>query len=206
MSGVYTKLLGLTMLTLLLNHLVGAENTDVCDQCIFPFTFDENDFDGCTFYERESANVSHHQPKSWCVTNETSFSDGKMTGWSYCSPSCERDFRWYLTPEDPLLSDVESFFPVEDEACNECIFPFEYGGIEFDGCTFYNWTTQNINRHQPKTWCMVNQTAFTKDSTVGWEYCSNNCKRDSRSSFEYIKLRNEEVHSDDSEIIQSSIV
>ena len=206
MSGMCAKLFGFTMWTLLLNHLIGAETAKVCDKCIFPFTFDGIEFDGCTFYERESANVSYHQPKSWCVTNETSFSDGARTGWSYCSPSCELDFRWYLAPEDPLVSDVESFFPVEDEACNECMFLFEYGGLEFDGCTFYDWTTQNINRHQPKTWCMVNQTAFLQDNTTGWEYCSNNCERDSRSSFEYVKLRNEDDHIDDSEIILSSII
>ena len=72
---------------------------------------------------------------------------------------------------------------LEDGVCNECQFPFEYDGITFDGCTFYQWYISpdyyETDYTQPKTWCVTNKTAFLEDDANGWEYCSSECTRDS---------------------------
>jgi len=61
----------------------------VCDECQFPFQYDNKEFDRCTYYRWYSPNVDYDSPMSWCVTNTTSFLEDEATGWEYCSAECE---------------------------------------------------------------------------------------------------------------------
>ena len=86
-----------------------------------------------------------------------------------------------------ILVDKSStrILPQNNNVCDECKFPFEYDGIEFDGCTVYGGKSTNVNYDQPMTWCVTNTTAFLEDESTGWEYCSSECSKDSS---DYIKL------------------
>ena len=93
----------------------------VCDQCQFPFTFNNKTFHKCTW-----EGASH----PWCVTNSFAYND-KLNlyshfinastlitssinqGWKNCSNDC----------------------PVKNKICSECKFPFEYGGDTYRACT-----------------------------------------------------------------------
>lgn len=165
------KLLECLFLTILARNSLAVED-HVCDECEVSFEYDGIEFDGCTFYNWQSPDVDYNQPMTWCVTNRTAFLEDESTGWEYCSSECSRDSRAHNLNQNSS--------GIDDRVCDDCKFPFEYDGIEFDGCTFYHWQSPGVDYHQPMTWCVTNKTTFLEDEATGWEYCSSECLRDSR--------------------------
>ena len=66
----------------------------ICNECEFPFEYDDIEFNGCTTHPYENLDVTNprlyrtNPPLAWCATN---ISGGNLVDWEYCSPDCKRD-------------------------------------------------------------------------------------------------------------------
>ena len=52
-----------------------------------------------------------------------------------------------------------------------CVFPFTYHGVEYNGCT-----TVDNHHEDEKSWCLT-KPDFDEDEDHGWGYCPTTCQQ-----------------------------
>ena len=81
-----------------------------------------------------------------------------------------------------VISGPQDNFSIEYEVCYDCVFPFEYDGMEFALFTFYSRETEGYEHNQPISWSVTNQTEFLENEAIGGEFRTSECEEESRTS------------------------
>merc|ERR1719233_2325671 len=153
-------------------------------RCVFPFTYRNKTFNGCTEFCR--------QKSWWCATKVDSKGNLEGGKWGLCPDSCPHDDDRDDDTEEPIIQDVnvdadkdkpslpEKLVavakPDDGDACitvsgidvgKTCKFPFTYHGRTYSGCTYHFGVD--------KPWCST-ETDQGGDYIPGWwGYCSHTC-------------------------------
>ena len=123
-----------------------------CANCVFPFTFYDVEYTGCT---------TIGGPRPWCSTrvNENGVHVGGH--WENCGSECPTG------PKPTMSTEPPSTTPTDKSSCGNCVFPFTFWDVEYTACTTIDG--------DPKPWCStrVNENGVY----VGgyWEYCGSEC-------------------------------
>jgi len=165
------------------------------ERCVFPFTYRNKTFNGCTQFWR--------QKSWWCATEVDSKGHLEGAKWGLCQDDCPRQVdgaddsvnidvessetsRGFDTLGKPIVEDALSLGnqwvedslpqPAVREECltvsgvdigKTCQFPFIYHGKTYHGCT-YNFGVD-------KPWCSTETEESGNYIPGRWGYCSENC-------------------------------
>ena len=144
------------------NTIGGPTNWTEDWKCQFPFQYDGHIYSECV------DTVVNGQTISWCSTRVTKSSRKHVNGyWAECSQDCK--CRTINGPKDWTSGE-------------NCQFPFEYSGKEYNGCIEYDLPKNRDNpTFEKNMWCSTKVHATNRSHIHGhWAQCSKECPAEKR--------------------------